>query len=114
MRAECSAARIGLEQRPDTSHIPGMNRNSPPELDMTIEGEFVSPPKPPLSTRINVLGDRRGRDRGWSVARRPGALGGTDYPAGRAGCGRYCVVMFRYRMWRAQRSFGGQRDLWRP
>lgn len=91
-----------------------MNRNSPPELDMTIEGEFVSPPKPPLSTRIMF----------WAivVAVIAGGLSLAALALWAAliilpvalGAAVIAWVMFRYRMWRAQRSFGGQRDLWRP
>jgi hypothetical protein len=29
-----------------------MNNHRPPELDMTVDGEFVSPPTPPVASRI--------------------------------------------------------------
>jgi membrane protein implicated in regulation of membrane protease activity len=31
-----------------------MNPHRPPELEMTVDGEFVSPPKVPISSRILV------------------------------------------------------------
>ena len=81
---------------------------------MTIEGEFVSPPKPPLSTRIIF----------WAivVAVIAGGLSLAALALWAAliilpvalGAAVIAWMMFRYRMWRAQRSFGGQRDLWRP
>jgi hypothetical protein len=33
-------------------HIFAMKQKRPPELEMTLEGDFVSQPKPPVSTRI--------------------------------------------------------------
>jgi membrane protein implicated in regulation of membrane protease activity len=91
-----------------------MNRNRPPDLDMTIDGEFVSPPKPPLSTRIMF----------WAIVAAVIA-GGLSLAAlalwvalvilpVALGAAVIAWAMFRYRVWRAQRSFGGQRDLWRP
>jgi len=91
-----------------------MKIQRPPELDMTIDGEFVSPPKSPVSTRIMV----------WAIVIAIIA-GGLSLAAlalwvaliilpVALGAAVIAWAMFRYRMWRAQRSVGGQRNLWRP
>lgn len=81
---------------------------------MTIEGEFVSPPKAPVSARIMV----------WAIV--VAVIAGGLSLAALAlwvaliilpvalGAAVIAWALFRYRMWRGQRSFGGQRNLWRP
>jgi hypothetical protein len=91
-----------------------MNQRRPPELDMTINGEFVSPPKVPISTRILM----------WAIiiAVLAGALSLAAFALWVAllilpvafGAAVVAWAIFRYRIWRAQRSFGGQRKVWRP
>jgi membrane protein implicated in regulation of membrane protease activity len=91
-----------------------MKKPGPPELDMTLEGEFVTPPTPPISARIMV----------WAVVI---ALitGGVALAAlalwvaliilpVALGAAVVAYALFRYRMWRAQRSVGGQQSVWRP
>jgi hypothetical protein len=91
-----------------------MKRDRPPELDMTLEGEFVSPRKPPVSTRIMiwaiVIALIAG---GLSLAALALWLALIILPVA-LGAAIVAWAMFRYRMWRAQRSLGGQRNLWRP
>jgi hypothetical protein len=94
-------------------HMGGMQRR-PPDLDMTVDGEFVSPPRPPLSTRIMF----------WAVivALIAGGLSLAALALWVAliilpvalGAAVIAWAMFRYRIWRAQHSFGGQQNLWRP
>ncbi len=91
-----------------------MKRPEPPELHMTLEGEFVSPPTPPLSTRILF----------WSivVALIAGGLALAFVALWIAmvmlpiaiGAGVVGYLMFRYKMWRAGGQIAGQRDLWAP
>ena len=91
-----------------------MNQRRPPELDMTIEGEFVAPPKAPISTRILM----------WAVviAGIAGALSMAAFALWLAllilpvafGAAIIAWAMFRYRMWLAQRSAEVPRDVWRP
>ncbi|HEX3576468.1 MAG TPA: hypothetical protein VHU42_17865 [Rhodopila sp.] len=91
-----------------------MNQRRPPELDMTIEGEFVSPPKAPISSRILM----------WAVvvAIVAGALSMAAFALWLAllilpvafGAAVVAWVVFRYRIWRAQRATAGQRNVWRP
>jgi hypothetical protein len=91
-----------------------MNQRRPPELDMTLNGEFVSPPRPPVSTRIMM----------WAVV--VAVLAGALSVAALAlwialiilpvavGAGVVAWAMFRYRVWKVQRSMAGQRGVWRP
>jgi hypothetical protein len=91
-----------------------MNQRRPPELDMTINGEFVSPPKAPISSRILL----------WAivVAVLAGALSLAAFALWLAllilpvafAAGVVAWAMFRFRLWRAQRSMAGQRTVWRP
>jgi membrane protein implicated in regulation of membrane protease activity len=79
---------------------------------MTVNGEFVSPPKVPMSSRILV----------WAVlvAVIAGALSLAALALWVAllilpvalGAAVVAWAMFRYRVWRAQRSMGGRRDVW--
>jgi hypothetical protein len=94
-------------------HMGGMQRR-PPDLDMTVDGEFVSPPRPPLSTRIMfwavIVALIAG---GLSLAALALWVALIILPVA-VGAAVVAWVMFRYRMWRAQRSFSGQRNVWRP
>ncbi len=81
---------------------------------MTVDGEFVSPPKVPLSSRILL----------WAivVAIIAGALSLAALALWVAllilpvalGGAAVAWVMFRYRVWRAQQAVAGQRGVWRP
>jgi membrane protein implicated in regulation of membrane protease activity len=81
---------------------------------MTVNGEFVSPPVAPISTRILM----------WAIviAAVAGALSVAFLALWLAliilpvafGAAVVAWAMFRYRMWRVQRSMGGQRNVWRP
>jgi hypothetical protein len=91
-----------------------MNQRRPPDLDMTIEGEFVSPPKPPIASRVMM----------WAVviAILAGALSLAAFALWLAllilpvavGAAIVAWAMFRYRMWRAQRPVAQPRDVGRP
>jgi hypothetical protein len=90
-----------------------MKANRPPELDMTVEGEFVSPPRPPVSSRIML----------WAIviAIIAGGLSLAAFALWLAllilpvafGAAVVAYVVFRYRVWRGQRGVGGQRNVWR-
>ncbi len=81
---------------------------------MTIEGEFVSPPTPPIASCILM----------WAVV--IAVIAGTLSLAAFAlwlallilpvavGAAIVAWAMFRYRLWRAQRAMGGQGNVWRP
>jgi hypothetical protein len=107
------ACQGGLEAGPWGRHIHGMNRRMPPELEMTVDGEFVSPPKVPISSRILL----------WAivVAIIAGALSLAALALWVAllilpvalGAAVVAWVMFRYRVWRAQQAVAGQRGVWR-
>jgi hypothetical protein len=104
----------GLEQEAGARHIPRMNQRRPPELEMTINGEFVSPPVAPIATRILM----------WAIviAVLAGALSLAAFALWIAliilpvafAAGVVAWAMFRYRIWKAQRSMGGQHGVWRP
>jgi hypothetical protein len=106
--------RAGLEPRPGAGHIVGMNKRRPPELDMTIEGEFVSPPRAPVTSRILM----------WAVviAILAGALSLAAFALWLAllilpvavGAAIVAWAILRYRLWRAQRTVGQQRGVWHP
>ncbi|HEX4367010.1 MAG TPA: hypothetical protein VH023_09285 [Rhodopila sp.] len=91
-----------------------MSPPRPPELEMTLNGEFVSPPTVPISTRILM----------WAVvvAVIAGALSVAAFALWIAliilpvafAAGVVAWAMFRYRVWKAQRSMAGQRSVWRP
>jgi membrane protein implicated in regulation of membrane protease activity len=90
-----------------------MNQHRPPELDMTIDGEFVSPPTPPLSSRIML----------WAfiIAVIAGALSLAAFALWLAmlvlpvalGAAAIAWVTYRYRIWRAQKTFSRQREVGR-
>lgn len=104
----------GLEGGASADHILSMNERRPPELDMTINGEFVAPPVAPVSSRILI----------WAilVAVIAGALSLAAFALWVAllilpvafGAAVVAWGIFRYRMWRAQRSMAGQRGVFRP
>jgi hypothetical protein len=87
-----------------------MNQRRPPELDMTINGEFVTPPKAPLSSRILMAA--------IVIAILAGALCLAAFALWLAliilpvafAAAVVAWAMFRYRVWRAQRSTA----IWRP
>jgi hypothetical protein len=91
-----------------------MNNHRPPELDMTVDGEFVSPPTPPVASRILM----------WAVviAIIAGALSLAAFALWIAllilpvafGAAIVAWAMIRYRLWRAQRSVNTQQTIWRP
>ena len=90
-----------------------MNTRDPPELEMNLRGEFVAPPRPPISTRILF----------WAIviAAVAGALTVAAFALWIAtmilpvaiAAAAVAWVMYRYRAWRAQRAMAGQRGLWR-
>jgi hypothetical protein len=81
---------------------------------MNLQGEFISPPAAPISSRILF----------WAVvvAAVAGALSVAAFALWIAfmilpvaiGAAAVAWVMYRYRMWQARRSFAGQRNVWRP
>ena len=91
-----------------------MKRDTPPQLDMTLEGEFVAPPKPSVSARIMV----------WAIV--IAIIAGGLVLAALAlwlaliilpvalGAAIIAWAMFRFRVWRAAKSLGGQRNMWDP
>jgi hypothetical protein len=91
-----------------------MHTRHPPELEMNLAGEFVSPPKPPVSAHIMV----------WAVA--IAAIGAAVSIAAFAlwialtilpfvlGAAAIAWAMFRFRIWQAQKQMGRQRQVWRP
>ncbi len=84
-----------------------MNQRHPPELDMTANGEFVAPPKPPLSSRILmgaiVIAVLAGM---LSLAAFALWLALIVLPVAFAAA-VVAWAMFRYRVWRAQQAMGG-------
>jgi hypothetical protein len=91
-----------------------MKQHRPPELEMTLDGEFVAPPAAPIASRVFM----------WAVvvAVIAGALSVAAFALWIAllilpvavGTAVVAWAMFRYRVWRAQHSMGGQRNIWRP
>ena len=92
-----------------------MDKNRPPELEMTLNGEFVSPPVAPVSTRILF----------WAIV--IAAVAGAASLAALAltlalsilpvalGAAAVAYLLFRYKMWRAGISIDpGRQDLRRP
>lgn len=103
-----------LEQRAGRSQIPLMS-NRPPELDMTIAGEYRTPPKPSFMTRVMI----------WAIV--VAALAGAFALAAFAlwlaliilpvaiGAAVVAWLIWRFQVWRGQRSVGGgpRRDIYR-
>ncbi len=91
-----------------------MDKRRPPDLDMTLEGEFVDPPPPPVLPRVMI----------WAiiVMALAGALAIAAFALWLAlillpvaiGAGAIAYGVYRFQLWRAQASIGSQRDLWRP
>jgi len=91
-----------------------MDHHRPPQLDMNLDGEFVSPPVAPVSSRILI----------WAIV--TAIMAGALIIAALAlwlaflilpvaiGAAVVAWGMYRYRLWRAQKSFSGQRSVWRP
>jgi hypothetical protein len=91
-----------------------MKTHEPPELDMTLEGEFVSPPVPPVSTRIMF----------WAII--VAVVAGAVVIAALAlwlamlilpvaiGAALIGWGMMRYKLWRAGQLGSSQRNLWQP
>jgi hypothetical protein len=101
----------GLKLTSGWSTLYSMQTRHPPELEMNLAGEFVSPPKPPVSSRIMVSA--------IVVAIIAGALSFaalalwialTILPFAIAAVA-VAWGMLRYRMWRAQR--GASQQVWR-
>ncbi len=90
-----------------------MNQRRPPELDMTVEGELVSPPTAPISSRILM----------WAIviAIITGALSLAAFALWLAllilpvafGAAVVAYGVFRYRVWRSQHAVSAQRGVWR-
>jgi hypothetical protein len=91
--------------------------NRPPELDMTIEGEYRSPRKPPFMTRVLI----------WAIA--IAVLAGAFTLAAFAlwlamiilpvaiGAAVIAWLAWRFQMWRGNGSLRGgvpPRDIYRP
>lgn len=84
---------------------------------MTLEGDFVRPPRPP---RPPILGQILF----WAliVAVIAGALAIAAFALWLAmlilpvalGAGVIAYCIYRFQLWRARQSIGGQRNLWRP
>jgi hypothetical protein len=81
---------------------------------MNIQGEFISPPRAPVSTRILF----------WAVvvAAVAGALSLAAFALWVAfmilpvalGAAAVAWIMYRYRLWQARRAMAQQRGVWRP
>jgi len=104
---------VGLNRARFRATFPGMDRR-PPILDMTLEGEFRTPPRPPLLNRILF----------WAVitALVCGALVLAAVALWLAmvilpvaiGAAIVAWAIWRYQSWRSGGSIGGRsRDLWR-
>jgi hypothetical protein len=91
-----------------------MENRHPPELEMNLQGEFVTPRKPPVSARILF----------WAIV--VAAVAGAITVAAIAMwvaamilpvalvAGVVAWAMWRYRLWRMQRTMAGQRGVWQP
>ena len=91
-----------------------MNKQAPPELEMTLEGEFVSPPSPPIGARILVGAVVVAVIAGaLSIAALALWLAMMILPVALA-AGVVAWGIYRYRLWRDRQSLGGRQDLWRP
>jgi hypothetical protein len=94
-----------------------MNNHRPPELDMTLEGGFVEPPRPPVPPILS-------RVMLWAivVAVLAGALSIAAFALWLAllilpvavGAAVVAYGVFRFQAWRGQQSVSSQRNLWRP
>ena len=84
-------------------------RNHPPDLDMTLEGRFTTPPKPPFATRVMlwaiVIALIAG---GLSLAAFALWIAFIILPVALA-AGVIAWLAFRYQVWRAQSRVSRQR-----
>jgi hypothetical protein len=90
-----------------------MTDRNPPELEMRADGSFRVPPRPPILTRIFI----------WAaiVAVIAGGLAVAAFALWIALilvpvallAAVIAWVAFRFQLWRAGSSIGGQRDVWR-
>lgn len=90
-----------------------MSDRHPPELEMRADGSFSLPPRPPILTRIII----------WAavIAVIAGGLAVAAFalwialiliPVALAAA-VIAWLAFRFQLWRARGSVGGQRDVWR-
>jgi hypothetical protein len=89
-------------------------RDRPPEIEMTPDGRFVTPPKPPFMTRLLV----------WAVliAVIAGALCVAAFALWLAlvilpvalGAAVVAWAAWRFQVWRAGKAVGRRQDMWRP
>lgn len=90
-----------------------MSDRGPPELDMHADGSFRVPPRPPILTRIFM----------WAavIAVIAGGLAAAAFALWIALillpvallAAIVAWLAFRFQLWRARGSAGGQRDIWR-
>jgi hypothetical protein len=89
-------------------------RDRPPEIEMTPDGHFVTPPKPPFMTRLLV----------WAVliAVITSALCLAAFALWLAllilpvalGAALVAWATWRFQVWRAGKAVRGRQDVWRP
>ena len=105
-----------LDPKPATRHVARMSDRVPPDLDMLSDGSFrlpPQPPRPPILTRIFI----------WAavIAVIAGGLAVAAFalwialiliPVALAAA-VIAWLAFRFQLWRARSSVGGQRDVWR-
>lgn len=90
-----------------------MSDHVPPELEMRADGSFRTPPRPPILTRIFI----------WAavIAVVAGGLAAAAFALWIAlilvpvalVAAVIAWLAFRFQLWRARNSIGGQRDVWR-
>jgi hypothetical protein len=90
-----------------------MSDHVPPELEMRVDGSFRTPPRPPILTRIFI----------WAavIAVIAGGLAAAAFALWIALilvpvallAAVIAWLAFRFQLWRARNSIGGQRDVWR-
>ncbi len=107
---------MGLKLGQGRTNLLKMNNRRPPDLDldMTLEGGFVQPPRPPILSRVML----------WAivVAVLAGALSIAAFALWLAllilpvavGAAAVAYGVFRFQAWRSQPSVGSQRNLRRP
>jgi Flp pilus assembly protein TadB len=91
-----------------------MDKNRPPDLEMTLEGEFVSPPTPPASTRI-LLGAIVLAVIASAVAIAAVALWlALSLLPVALGAAAVAYGIYRYKLWRLRNAGTSQNGIWRP